>query len=360
VAEPVARRAADAVVANLELHLVGPVPDGDVGPCGVRVLERVGQALLDDSIGREVDRPWERNALAVDVQLDGEACAADLLHQRVQAVEPGLRNELRFVPVAAHRSEETAHLDEGCTTRALDTLEGVTVLGQCNRELVPDGADLEHHHTDGVSDDVVELARDSRPLLCHRDAGGRVPLALRDSRAKLSCLGLLGALAQREAGDPGDCEIDREEDELARGVCRDLVDEDNQTADDDAQADSRLPGVAQVPEQEGDRKPDHEEALHGRDQLPVDERDPGREHPVGDEGAERKAPTGEDREHEDRERRQAEPERRACGIASDDQLEHRSDRESGDQQVEPVLAQETSSPHALNVLHVLSRRLLPG
>ena len=43
---------------------------------------------------------------------------------------------------------------------------------------MPDGADLEHHHADGVGDDVVELPRDARALLGHGDPGRGVPLPL--------------------------------------------------------------------------------------------------------------------------------------------------------------------------------------
>jgi hypothetical protein len=45
------------------------------------------------------------------------------------------------------------------------------VLG-CSREVVPDGADLEDHDADSVSDDVVELAGDAHTLLRHCDACG--------------------------------------------------------------------------------------------------------------------------------------------------------------------------------------------
>jgi hypothetical protein len=45
------------------------------------MLERVGQALLHDPIGGEVDRPRERERFAVDVQPGGQARAADLFEQ---------------------------------------------------------------------------------------------------------------------------------------------------------------------------------------------------------------------------------------------------------------------------------------
>ena len=76
-----------AVVAHLDPQLVGLVADGHVGVAGVRVLERVRQALLDDAIRGEVDRPRERDGLALDVQPHGQAGAADLVEQRVEAVE---------------------------------------------------------------------------------------------------------------------------------------------------------------------------------------------------------------------------------------------------------------------------------
>ena len=61
---------------------------------GAGVLERVGETLLNNPIGREVD-PWrERETLPVEVQLHGEPGAADLLDQRVEAVKAGLRREL--------------------------------------------------------------------------------------------------------------------------------------------------------------------------------------------------------------------------------------------------------------------------
>src|SRR5205823_1715424 len=57
VAEAVARRVARAVVAYLDLQLVGPVADGPIRVAGTRVFERVGQAFLDDPIGGEFDSP---------------------------------------------------------------------------------------------------------------------------------------------------------------------------------------------------------------------------------------------------------------------------------------------------------------
>ena len=67
---------------------------------------------------------------------------------------------------------------------------------------MPDGADLQHHHADGVGDDVVQLARDPRALLGDRDPRRGLALPLGLARALLRRLGLLGALAQGEAREP--------------------------------------------------------------------------------------------------------------------------------------------------------------
>ena len=158
------------------------------------MLERVRQALLDDAIGGKVDPAREREGLAVDVQLGGQAGAADLVQQRVEAVETGLRNELDLVLVAPHCGKETAHLGERGPAGPLDAPERVAVVGPRVGKLVPDGAHLQHHHADGVGDDVVELAGDPSALLRHGDAGRYLALALRPDSADLGRLGLLGAL----------------------------------------------------------------------------------------------------------------------------------------------------------------------
>ena len=130
VAEAVARPSARAVVAHLDLQLVGPVAEGHVGVAGARVLERVGQALLDDPVGGEVDAPRQRTGSPSTCSCTGRPGAADLLEQRVEAVEAGLRRELGVVAVAAHRAEQAAHLRERRAAGLLDALERLAVLGE--------------------------------------------------------------------------------------------------------------------------------------------------------------------------------------------------------------------------------------
>ena len=122
MSEAVARRAALAVVAYLDLQLVLPIADGHVGVAGARVLESVRQAFLNDAIGRKVDPSRKRDRLAVHVQLDGQTGAADFLQQRVEAVQAGLRGEFDVVTVATHGCQETAHLGKRSAAGPLDVL----------------------------------------------------------------------------------------------------------------------------------------------------------------------------------------------------------------------------------------------
>ena len=245
----------------------------------------------------------------------------------------------------------------------LDACERIAVLGERVGELVPDRADLEHHHADGVGDDVVEFARDSRALLCHRDPGGRVPLPLGLGRAYLRRLSLLGTLAHGKAREPADPEQERDEDELADRVRRLVVDHDRRAADRDGQARLCLQDGTLVPEQERGGHPDDEDAGHERDQVPVDEREPDGQQPERGRSGERKAPPREEREHQDRDRGHAEPRRRPRCVrqASPERyFEHGFERQQHDQHVERVPAGERPEAlHVSNVLHALAHRLLP-
>lgn len=232
---------------------------------GAGVLERVGQAFLDDPVGRQVDRRRERERLAIDVQLDGQAGPADLVQQGAEGVEAGLGHQVDAVLVAVHGGQQAAHLGQRGAPGLLDAGERIAVLGERVGELVPDRTDLEHHHADGVGDDVVELTRDPRPFLGHRDSRGRVPLPLGLGRAHLRHLNLLGPFPHGETREPADPEQERDEDELADRVRGLVGDHDRGTADRDGQARLCPQGGGLVPEQERGGHPDGEDAAQERD-----------------------------------------------------------------------------------------------
>jgi hypothetical protein len=103
----------------------------------------------------------------------------------------------------------------------------------------------------------------------------RFSLPLGKFGAHLRCLGLLGTLAKGVARDPGNDEPERNEYELACCLgAWDVGDDDHDASEHDRKADSGLPLVAQVSEQERDCQPDDPEAAVERDQQPVDVREP--------------------------------------------------------------------------------------
>ena len=84
-----------AVVLDLDVERPHQVADRDPGSSTTGVLQRVGQALLDDPIRRELEPRIQRPPRALDRQLDGEARTPNLFDQRVQPIEPGKRLSAR-------------------------------------------------------------------------------------------------------------------------------------------------------------------------------------------------------------------------------------------------------------------------
>jgi hypothetical protein len=178
-----------------------------------------------------------------------------------------------------------------------------------HREPVPDRADLEHHHADGMGNDVVKLAGNPCTLLCHRDPRDRLALTLGLGRTLLRRFGLLGTLTQGITRDPGDHEPERDEYEVTDCLrARDVVDHDDDPDDNDDQTSACLPRVAEIPEQKRACQPDEAEAANEREQQSVPERDRRSKDPIGSGGGERKASTREERQYEDGNRRYGDPE----------------------------------------------------
>jgi hypothetical protein len=200
-----------------------------------------------------------------------------------------------------------------------------------------------------------DAARDAAAFFGDRDAGGGLSLPLRERGTHLGRFGLLGSLAHREAGEPGDREQQWSEDQVARGVSRVVVGHDRRSAEHDHQPEPRLNGVAEVPQQECGGKPGQGNAGCERDQLPIGEGQRRSHQPDGRRCGEREAAPPEQRKHDDRDRRDGEPPRRArlaLRVVRERNLERARDRGDHDQRVEPVRAHEGPNPaHDVNVLH---------
>ena len=161
------------------------------------MLDRVGEGLLDDPVGGQVDPGRQRRLGALDHQLDPEPGPPDLLDQGPHVGQAGLGGEAgRLVAVAAQHPEQPAHLDQGLAAGGGDRLEGPGRPARVALARHRAGLGLDHHHADVVGDHVVELAGDAGPL------GGDRPLGL-DGPLALQPQGPLGQLGGQGALDPG-------------------------------------------------------------------------------------------------------------------------------------------------------------
>ena len=118
------------------------------------VLERVGERLLHDPIGRQLDPDRQLAALPFQVQLDRQAGIRDASHERRQITEPRLWLQ-RVGGVAAKHSDETTHLGERAAPDVLDRFQHLTRRPVCLVDHAPLCPRLHDHHRDVVCDRVV-------------------------------------------------------------------------------------------------------------------------------------------------------------------------------------------------------------
>ena len=183
------RRRAVGGVDHFELERLGTVLDAQPrARSRPRVLERVGQRLLDDAEDRQLQPRGERDLrppghLVADRQTRG----AHVLQQLVELVEPGLRRQPRVLVVLAQDAEQAAHLGQRLAAGARRGAHRVLGALRVVLDRIAGTVGQRDHHRHVVGDDVVHLARDPCPL-----RGGGQP-------ALLVALALepIGALLQR-------------------------------------------------------------------------------------------------------------------------------------------------------------------
>ena len=146
------------------------------------MLEGVGQRLLDDPVGGQLDAGVERPADALHRQLDRKAGGADLLDERAEALKTGHRLARGSSGAAdplgfAQDPEHPAHVGQCRAAGPVDGLErGSSILGspiECGQA----GTRLDDDDADVMGHDVVQLARDPLPFVL--DGPSRPVLAFR-------------------------------------------------------------------------------------------------------------------------------------------------------------------------------------
>src|SRR5829696_5131874 len=98
-----------AVVGDLDHHLAVGVTDGHLGPAGPGVADHVGQRLLDDAVGGQVDGGRQPPRLPLERHRDLDPGPGRLGDQRVQLGQPGGRGQRRPAAVAGPLAEHAQH-----------------------------------------------------------------------------------------------------------------------------------------------------------------------------------------------------------------------------------------------------------
>ena len=158
LSELVAR--AVAVVLDRQHQLVRLVRDHHARLGVAGVLQRVGERLLHDPVGGEVDARGQGHALSLHVHVHAQPGRAGAGGELLHAVDADGPLEVLALAVA-HRSEQAPQLCQGLAPGALDQLGH---LGRLLRALLhdpPGPAGLHHHHAQVVGEHVVQLARDA-------------------------------------------------------------------------------------------------------------------------------------------------------------------------------------------------------
>ena len=222
-----------------------------------RVLEHVRQRFLDDPERGQLDTGRKTAPLSLDPQLDVHAGVAHLGDEPVDVGQRRLRGE-RLRLSATEDAEQPPELDERLSSCRLDRAECLLRGRRGGVEHASLGSGLHHHHADLVRDDVVELARDRRPLELRRLADAELLLTLEHLGTRRERLDTRFALVDDPAHDDhreqrDTREDDRASDELVKPCAREA-----DSAEHDAAADEEVAPV-------------------GPDGEPVERGDPGAE-----------------------------------------------------------------------------------
>ena len=223
-----------AVVRDRQLDVAVAVPDDDLGMAGARVLDRVGQPLLDEPVGGEVDARRQRLGRPLDPELDGQPELARVRDQPVQVLEARLGCERGRLLRAPEHADHAPHLGERLAAGLLDDEQGLALLLLVRLEEPPRRRRLDGHHADAVADDVVELPRDAAALVGDGELRLLDPLSLGPLEAFLRHLRLVALAAEAEPDRPADREEDADEDEVAHSAPGIVVGDDRGDAGPEA------------------------------------------------------------------------------------------------------------------------------
>src|SRR6266536_908396 len=151
-----------AVIDDLDVEAVAGVADRDGGLRRTRVPHRVGERLLHDPVGGQVQPGRQRPGLALHHQRRRQAGLVGALDEGGQLRDGWLWRELVGCWAAPlEDADQPAHLAERLPAGGVDEAQPGIGLGGAGAEQGSGGVGLHRDHADVVRDDVVQLAGDA-------------------------------------------------------------------------------------------------------------------------------------------------------------------------------------------------------
>ena len=227
-------------VDHLHPQSRGIVGHDHVGASGARVLDHVGEPLLDDPVGAPADLGGQLGGFSSGAQGDVEAGAGQPLDQPGQVRQAGRRGRRLLGP---QQAEHPVQVVQGPPAGRLDGQQRVTRALRVAVEHRSGRTGLQHHQAHAVSHNVVQLAGDACPL-GHQRSGpvtllARSQLSMRCRQGRLP----LPVVANQPAECPGADEYRQVADQVGGGTCRRLGDRvDRQSGQHHDERGDALPG----------------------------------------------------------------------------------------------------------------------
>jgi hypothetical protein len=154
------------------------------------VLERVGQALLNDAEGRRVEARGDLGRRALDAQRDRQPRVPGLRDESIELSQCRPRPAITWLLVDAKCAEQAGELIERLSAHLENRLQSwATVAAPRSQQLLA-GPRLKDDHADAASDGVVQIASHARAFLHHGEPCPRVALAPQPPGEHLQALGL--------------------------------------------------------------------------------------------------------------------------------------------------------------------------
>jgi hypothetical protein len=145
---------------------------------GAGVLQRVGECLLDDAVGRQLHPGRDLALGSFYLQVDVEARTGQAGEQRGDLADRRLRREGRGFVVVAQDADEAAHLRERLTAGLLDSAQHCLGVRLLESGHTTGTASLHDDNSERLGHHVVQFTGDGGSLVGDRLPGPKLPLAL--------------------------------------------------------------------------------------------------------------------------------------------------------------------------------------